>query len=82
VMDFALAADWLNLLSRWFHMTVGITWIGTSFYFMSLDYQLKAKTAGAPGPDGTAWEVHGGGFYHVDKYLVAPANLPPDLIWH
>ncbi|QCI68375.1 urate hydroxylase PuuD [Phreatobacter stygius] len=81
-MDFALAADWLNLLSRWFHMTVGITWIGTSFYFMSLDYQLKAKPAGAPGPDGTAWEVHGGGFYHVDKYLVAPANLPPDLIWH
>ncbi|MBN8944688.1 MAG: urate hydroxylase PuuD [Rhizobiales bacterium] len=81
-MDFALAADWLNLLSRWFHMTVGITWIGTSFYFMSLDYQLKAKAAGAPGPDGTAWEVHGGGFYHVDKYLVAPANLPPDLIWH
>ncbi|MCZ0733577.1 urate hydroxylase PuuD [Phreatobacter sp. AB_2022a] len=81
-MDLALAADWLNLLSRWFHMTVGITWIGTSFYFMSLDYQLKAKAPGAAGPDGSAWEVHGGGFYQVGKYLVAPADLPPDLIWH
>jgi uncharacterized membrane protein len=82
-MDFALAADWINLLSRWFHITVGITWIGTSFYFMSLDYQLRPKPADAPGgPGGTAWEVHGGGFYYVDKYLVAPPNLPPDLIWH
>jgi uncharacterized membrane protein len=81
-MDLALAADWFNLLSRWFHITVGITWIGTSFYFMSLDFQLKPKAPGAPGPDGTAWEVHGGGFYQVEKYLVAPSHLPPDLIWH
>ncbi|WP_439574894.1 urate hydroxylase PuuD [Phreatobacter sp.] len=81
-MDFALAADWLNLLSRWFHVTVGITWIGTSFYFMALDYSLKPRAEGASGPDGTAWEVHGGGFYRVEKYLVAPDNLPPDLMWH
>lgn len=81
-MDFALAADWLNLLSRWFHVTVGITWIGTSFYFMALDYSLKQKAPGTVGPDGTAWEVHGGGFYRVEKYLVAPDNLPPDLMWH
>ncbi|MFN3854080.1 MAG: urate hydroxylase PuuD [Phreatobacter sp.] len=81
-MDLALAADWLNLLSRWFHVTVGITWIGTSFYFMALDFSLKPKPPGAPGADGTAWEVHGGGFYRVEKYLVAPDNLPPDLMWH
>jgi uncharacterized membrane protein len=81
-MDLALAADWFNLLSRWFHITVGITWIGTSFYFMSLDYSLKGKRPGEAGPDGVAWEVHGGGFYHVQKYLVAPDNLPPDLLWH
>jgi uncharacterized membrane protein len=81
-MDLALAADWFNLLSRWFHVTVGITWIGTSFYFMSLDFSLRARKPGEAGPDGTAWEVHGGGFYRVEKYLVAPDNLPPDLLWH
>lgn len=81
-MDIALATDWFNLLSRWFHITAGITWIGTSFYFMSLDFSLKQKAPGAAGADGVAWEVHGGGFYHVQKYLVAPDNLPPDLLWH
>ena len=81
-MDIALATDWFNLLSRWFHVTAGITWIGTSFYFMSLDFSLKAKAPGAAGADGVAWEVHGGGFYHVQKYLVAPDNLPPELLWH
>lgn len=81
-MDIALATDWFNLLSRWFHVTAGITWIGTSFYFMSLDFSLKPKAPGTAGPDGVAWEVHGGGFYHVQKYLVAPDNLPPELLWH
>jgi uncharacterized membrane protein len=81
-MDIALATDWFNLLSRWFHVTAGITWIGTSFYFMSLDFSLKPKAPGAAGADGVAWEVHGGGFYHVQKYLVAPDNLPPELLWH
>ncbi len=81
-MDIALATDWFNLLSRWFHITAGITWIGTSFYFMSLDFSLKPKPPGTTGADGVAWEVHGGGFYHVQKYLVAPDNLPPELLWH
>ncbi|KAF0128745.1 MAG: hypothetical protein FD152_2278 [Xanthobacteraceae bacterium] len=81
-MDIALATDWFNLLSRWFHVTAGITWIGTSFYFMSLDFSLKPKAPGTAGADGVAWEVHGGGFYHVQKYLVAPDNLPPELLWH
>jgi len=81
-MDIALATDWFNLLSRWFHVTAGITWIGASFYFMSLDFSLKPKAPGTTGADGVAWEVHGGGFYHVQKYLVAPDDLPPELLWH
>jgi uncharacterized membrane protein len=74
-------SDWLNLLLRWSHLIAGIAWIGTSFYFVALDFSLK-KRAGLPaGVAGSAWEVHGGGFYHVEKYLTAPAELPPDLIW-
>ncbi len=73
--------DWLNLLLRWGHMIAGIAWIGTSFYFVALDFSLR-KTEGLP-PDvaGEAWEVHGGGFYNVRKFLSAPASLPANLIW-
>ena len=76
------AADWLNLLIRWAHMVVGIGWIGASFYFIGLDVSLRKRETMNPGVYGTAWEVHGGGFYHVEKYTVAPANLPEDLIWY
>ena len=63
--------EWLNLLARWGHMIAGIAWIGTSFYFVALDFSLK-KPAGLPqGVSGEAWEVHGGGFYNVRKYLSA-----------
>ena len=73
--------DWLNFLLRWGHMIAGIAWIGTSFYFVALDFSLR-KTGGlAAGVAGEAWEVHGGGFYHVQKYLSAPEELPKDLIW-
>jgi uncharacterized membrane protein len=77
----AFLTDWLNLLLRWAHLIAGISWIGTSFYFVALDMSLRKREAMNPGVYGTAWEVHGGGFYHVEKYLVAPAALPPDLIW-
>jgi uncharacterized membrane protein len=60
--------EWVNLLLRWFHMIVGIGWIGTSFYFMALDYGLDTKERKSKGVYGTAWEVHGGGFYHVEKF--------------
>ena len=73
--------DWLNLLLRWSHLIAGIAWIGTSFYFVALDFSLKRRGGLPAGVAGEAWEVHGGGFYHVQKYLVAPAELPPDLIW-
>ncbi|QIG49682.1 urate hydroxylase PuuD [Nordella sp. HKS 07] len=74
-------ADWLNLLLRWAHMIAGIAWIGTSFYFVALDFSLKRRAGLPAGVYGEAWEVHGGGFYHVQKYSVAPTDLPPDLIW-
>jgi uncharacterized membrane protein len=73
--------EWLNLLTRWGHMIAGIAWIGTSFYFVALDLSMR-KAADLPtGVSGEAWEVHGGGFYHVQKYLVAPAQLPDHLVW-
>jgi uncharacterized membrane protein len=78
----AFAADWLNLLIRWAHMVVGIGWIGASFYFIGLDVSLRKREQMNEGVYGTAWEVHGGGFYHVEKYLVAPKHLPQDLIWY
>ena len=73
--------EWLNLLIRWAHMVVAIGWIGTSFYFMALDYSLSKRERMNPGVLGTAWQVHGGGFYHVEKYTVAPATLPDVLHW-
>jgi uncharacterized membrane protein len=74
-------ADWLNLLLRWAHLIAGISWIGTSFYFVALDFSLRRRENMPPGVLGTAWEVHGGGFYHVEKYVLAPSALPQDLIW-
>lgn len=78
----AFAMEWLNLLIRWAHLIVGIGWIGTSFYFIALDLALRKRDGMREGVYGTAWEVHGGGFYQVEKYLVAPKALPPDLIWY
>ena len=76
-----LSLDWANLLVRWGHMIAGIAWIGTSFYFVALDFSLRKNPNLPPGVAGEAWEVHGGGFYHVRKYLTAPSQLPKDLIW-
>ena len=73
--------EWLNLLTRWGHMIAGIAWIGTSFYFVALDFSLRKTETLPAGVSGEAWEVHGGGFYHVQKYLVAPPTLPDHLIW-
>ena len=73
--------DWVGLLFRWLHVVAGIAWIGSSFYFIALDASLK-KTAGLPdGVGGETWQVHGGGFYRMQKYLVAPAELPDQLTW-
>jgi uncharacterized membrane protein len=73
--------EWLNLLLRWLHVVAGIGWIGSSFYFIHLDLSLKPRDALPAGVKGDAWQVHGGGFYHMLKYVVAPARLPDDLTW-
>ncbi len=77
----SFVTDWLNLLIRWGHLIAGIAWIGTSFYFVALDYSLRQRPGLPAGVRGEAWEVHGGGFYHVQKYLSAPASLPDHLTW-
>src|SRR5438132_4392283 len=74
--------EWGGLLLRWTHVITGIAWIGSSFYFMHLDASMRATPAIEPGKGGEAWEVHGGGFYQVRKYLVAPDFLPEELTWH
>jgi uncharacterized membrane protein len=74
--------EWGNLLLRWLHIIAAIAWIGSSFYFMHLDASLRAPPGRDRGVDGEAWEVHGGGFYEVRKYLVAPDHLPKELMWH
>lgn len=73
--------DWANLLLRWGHLVAGIGWIGTSFYFIALDLGLRRRAQHGPGVQGSAWQVHGGGFYHVEKFTVAPPHLPDDLHW-
>lgn len=78
----AFILDWFNLAIRWAHLVAGIGWIGTSFYFIALDLSLKKRARMNEGVYGTAWEVHGGGFYHVEKYLSAPKSLPDDLLWY
>src|SRR5438876_4644835 len=78
------ANEWLDFLARWLHVVAGIAWIGTSFYFIALDDHLRAPDSRGDaerGVGGEAWEVHGGGFYHVQKYRVAPPSLPERLLW-
>ncbi len=72
-------AEWLNLALRWLHLITGIAWIGSSFYFVWLDNHLKPPANGAA--SGELWSVHGGGFYHNQKYQVAPAQMPGELHW-
>jgi uncharacterized membrane protein len=80
----AYISDWLNLLVRWLHMIAGIAWIGSSFYFVWLDNHLQPPKQEADrdrGVGGELWSVHGGGFYHAQKYRVAPPALPETLHW-
>ena len=87
-MEFDYAAIWngLSFAVRWLHVITGIAWIGSSFYFIALDLGLR-KADEVPagtlpeGAHGEEWQVHGGGFYHVRKYLVAPPSMPDHLTW-
>jgi uncharacterized membrane protein len=74
-------AVWVGLALRWLHLIAGIAWIGASFYFVWLDNSLTAPEPPRPGVKGELWAVHGGGFYHSQKYMVAPPDLPAHLHW-
>lgn len=76
--------EWLNLLGRWVHLVTGIAWIGASFYFVWLDNSLETPKQAADverGVGGEVWSIHGGGFYHAQKYKIAPPKLPDTLHW-
>ncbi len=73
--------EWLSLVLRWLHVVAAIAWIGSSFYFIHLDLSLKRREGLPHGVGGEAWQVHGGGFYNMCKYLVAPPELPKELTW-
>jgi uncharacterized membrane protein len=79
-MDIVIAES-LSAILRWIHVVAAIGWIGSSFYFIHLDLSLQARGGLPEGVKGEAWQVHGGGFYHMLKYLVAPARLPDSLTW-
>ena len=76
--------SWGDLVFRWLHVIAAIAWVGTSFYFVLLDQSLRAPKDPADLDEGVAgelWEVHGGGFYKVQKFRVAPRRLPEHLAW-
>jgi uncharacterized membrane protein len=79
--EYAIAWEWMAFAVRWLHVITAIAWIGSSFYFIALDLGLR-QTPGLPrGAHGEEWQVHGGGFYHINKYLVAPERMPDHLTW-
>ena len=80
--DLAIFWDWIAFSVRWLHVITAMAWIGASFYFIALDLGLRKAAQMPDGCHGEEWQVHGGGFYHIQKYLVAPPNMPDHLIWH
>ena len=80
-MPWGMLIDWTELLVRWTHVIAGIAWIGSSFYFIALDASLQPHARLDARVKGEAWQVHGGGFYQMQKFTVAPDYLPHDLTW-
>ena len=74
-------SEWIGQILRWVHVITAVAWIGSSFYFIHLDLSLKRREGLAEGVGGEAWQVHGGGFYNMRKYLIAPPELPKELTW-
>ena len=79
--DAAILYEWAMFAVRWLHVITAIAWIGSSFYFIALDLGLRKTPSLPPLAHGEEWQVHGGGFYHIQKYLVAPEFLPEHLTW-
>ena len=82
MFDLAVIWDWIAFSVRWLHVITAMAWIGASFFFIALDLGLKKAPNMPKGASGEEWQVHGGGFYHIQKYMVAPENMPEHLIWH
>ena len=80
MFETAILWDWAGFAIRWVHVITAIAWIGSSFYFIALDLGLR-RDGDLAGADGEEWQVHGGGFYHIRKYLVAPDAMPEHLVW-
>src|SRR4051812_32235466 len=74
-------SEWISQILRWTHVITAVAWIGSSFYFIHLDLSLKKRQGLQEGVGGEAWQVHGGGFYNMRKFLVAPPELPKELTW-
>jgi uncharacterized membrane protein len=77
----SILTEWASLMLRWLHVVAAVGWIGSSFYFIHLDLSLTPRSDLPEGVYGEAWQVHGGGFYRIMKYLVAPAKMPDELTW-
>lgn len=79
----AYLSEWLGLLVRWFHVIAGVAWIGASFYFVWLDNHLREPPGWKQdkGIKGDLWAIHGGGFYEIAKYRLAPEQMPRELHW-
>ena len=84
-MDFEMMQpliwSWVEFAIRWTHVITAIAWIGSSFYFIAMDLGLRKAKDLPVGAHGEEWQVHGGGFYHIRKYLVAPEQMPDHLTW-
>ncbi|MCY4446415.1 MAG: urate hydroxylase PuuD [Rhodobacteraceae bacterium] len=81
MLELVVIWEWLEFIVRWVHVITAIAWIGSSFYFIALDLGLRRSSQLPEGVLGEEWQVHGGGFYHVQKYQVAPPDLPQHLTW-
>ncbi|KEP70863.1 cysteine desulfurase [Thioclava dalianensis] len=80
-MDYTFWLEWAQFAVRWLHVVAAIAWIGSSFYFIALDLGLAPEPGAPKGVSGAAWQVHGGGFYHIQKYTIAPEQMPARLTW-
>lgn len=78
----AYLMEWGSMMLRWLHVITAIAWIGSSFFFIHLDASLRPAADIPAGTGARAWQVHGGGFYEMRKYMVAPAVMPAELTWH
>ena len=81
MLDWVIFVSWAEFAVRWLPVITAMAWIGSSFYFIALDLGLWRDRNLDSGADGEEWQVHGGGFYHIQKYLVAPKTMPDHLVW-